>query len=102
MREHLLIELLLLLEEGAIERMGGRIVEEFEAVEDLDGATLLHTYDTSIDPRRKGRNDPVAAVGGGVVVRCVGWVHLRLDPRVMVGDVNDYQRVQLERQSAAR
>jgi len=44
---------LLLLEEGAIEGMSGRIVEEFEAVEDLDGAALLHSYDASIDPGRE-------------------------------------------------
>lgn len=84
---------MLLLEEGAIEGVSGRIVEEFEAVEDLDGAALLHSYDTSIDPGRESRNDAVGTVGcGGVVtVRwCKGWVHLRLDPRVMVGDVYYY------------
>lgn len=84
---------MLLLEEGAIEGMSGRIVEEFEAVEDLHGAALLHSYDTSIDPGREGRNDAIAAVGcRGVVgvLWCEGWVHLRLDPRVMVGDVYYY------------
>lgn len=94
---------MLLLEKGAIEGVGGRIVEEFEAVEDLHGAALLDPYDAAIDPRGERRNDAVAAVGVVVVVRWrVGWVHLRLDPGVVVGDVHDHQRVQLERQSATR
>lgn len=95
---------MLLLEKGAIEGVGGRIVEEFEAVEDLNGATLLDPYDATIDPRvERRRNDAVAAVGVVVVVRWrVGWVHLRLDPGVVVRDVYDHQRVQLERQSATR
>lgn len=98
---------MLLLEKGAIEGVGGRIVEEFEAVEDLNGATLLDPYDATIDPRvERRRNDAVAAVGvvvvGGGVRWRVGWVHLRLDPGVVVGDVHDHQRVQLERQSATR
>lgn len=98
---------MLLLEKGAIEGVGGRIVEEFEAVEDLNGATLLDPYDATIDPRvERRRNDAVAAVGvvvvGGGVRWRVGWVHLRLDPGVVVRDVYDHQRVQLERQSATR
>lgn len=97
---------MLLLEEGAIEGVGGRIVEEFEAVEDLHGAALLDPYDAAIDPRGERRNDAVAAVGvvvvGGGVRWRVGWVHLRLDPGVVVRDVYDHQRVQLERQSATR
>lgn len=65
--------------------MSRRIVEELEAVEDLDGATLLNPYDAAIDPRRNGRrSDGVAAIGGGGIVRPDGWVHLRLDPCVMV------------------
>ena len=90
-REDLLVELLLLLEEGAVEGVGGRVVEELEAVEDLDGATLLDPYDATVDPRSRG-------IGRSIRI---GRVELRLDASVVVGDVHDHQWMHLERQSAA-
>lgn len=110
MREHLLIELLLLLEESAIERVSGRIIEQFEAVEDLNSASLLHSNHAPVHARRNWRrNDAVAAVrcGSGIViviviVRCRRWIHLRLDPGVVIRDVDDDERMKLEGQSATR
>lgn len=73
--------------------MGRRIIEKLKAVEDLDGATLLHSDDAAIDPRGDRRNDAVSAITRDAVVRSKGWVHLRFDSGVVVGDVDDYQRV---------
>lgn len=81
---------MLLLKEGTIERMSDRIIEKFKAVEDLNGATFLNTDDATEDTRRKGRNDAIAAVAVSRVVRGVGWVHLRFNPCVMIGDVHDH------------
>ncbi|KAM1104915.1 hypothetical protein FF1_013359 [Malus domestica] len=53
-REHLLIELLLLLEEGAVEAVSCKIIEEFEAIEDLDRAALMDPNNAIEDSRTRG------------------------------------------------
>lgn len=76
-----LTEFLFFLEEGTVEGVGGGVVEELEAVEDLDRPSPLNADDTAEDPgrRRGGRF--------GAVLRGLG---LRLDPSVVVGDVEYY------------
>lgn len=81
-------ELLLLEEEGAVEGVGEGVVAELEAVEDLDGAAALDADDAAVDARGQGEG------------RAPGL--LRLDAGVVVGDVDDHQRVELEGQPAAR
>lgn len=49
-RENLFIKLLLLFEEGTVKGMCRLIVEEFEAVEDLDGASSLDTNHATVNP----------------------------------------------------
>jgi hypothetical protein len=81
---------LLLLKERTIKRIGGRIIEKFKAIENLNSATFLNTDDTAIDTWRwKRRNDTVTAIVDSVVMRSMARVHLRLNPSVMIGDVND-------------
>lgn len=84
----MLTKLLLLEEEGAVERVGEGVVEDLEAVEDLDSATALDAYHAAVDAR------------GQVEGSAPGL--LRLDAGVVVGDVDDHQRVELEGQPAAR
>lgn len=48
-------ELLLLLEEGAVKGICGWIVQELEAVEDLDCASPLHPYHAAEYPRDRRR-----------------------------------------------
>lgn len=76
-----LTEFLFFLEEGTVEGVGGGVVEELEAVEDLDRPSPLNADDATEDPgqRRGGRF--------GAVLRGLG---LRLDPSVVVGDVEYY------------
>lgn len=81
-------KLLLLEEEGAVEGVGEGVVEELEAVEDLDSAAALDADHAAVDAR------------GQVVVVVPGL--LRPDAGVVVGDVDDHQRVKLEGQPAAR
>lgn len=81
-------KLLLLEEEGAVEGVGEGVVQELEAVEDLDGAAALDADHAAVDAR------------GQVEGRAPGL--LRLDACVVVGDVDDHQRVELEGQPAAR
>jgi len=74
-----------------------RIIEKFKAIEDFNGATFLNTDDTTKDTWRwKRRNDAVTAVVGCVVLRSECRVHLRLNPSVVIGDVNDHKWVELE------
>jgi hypothetical protein len=81
---------LLLLKERTIKRIGGWIIEKFKAIENLNSATFLNTDDTTIDTWRwKRRNDTVAAIVDSVVMRSMARVHLRFNPSVMIGDVND-------------
>jgi hypothetical protein len=81
---------LLLLKERTIKRIGGRIIEKFKAIENLNSATFLNTDDTAIDTWRwKRRNDTVTAIVDSVVMGSMARVHLRFNPSVMIGDVND-------------
>lgn len=99
-----------LLEETTFEGVCLRIVKELEAVEDLDGATPLDPDDAAEDPgrrngrgRRRRRFSPFRAIAGCCCRRVGdGWVHLRLNPRIVVRDVHHDQRVKLERQTTAR
>lgn len=93
-RENFLIELLLLFEEGAVQGMGGGIIEKLEAVEDLDGAASLNPDDAAEDPRRSGGGyggcrGGIRAVGS-VSGRKQGELGLGLDPSVVIGDVEDH------------
>lgn len=66
--------------------MRGGIVEELEAVEDLDGASPLHPYHAAVDPRcrRRRRGGCISAVAVVVGVGRYGRVHLRLNPSVVI------------------
>lgn len=92
-----LTELLLLLEEGAVEGAGDGVEDELEAVEDLHGPAALHPDDAPEHPRRLPGPSPGG--GGGAVPGAGG---LRLDAGVVVGDVHDDERVELEGEPAAR
>lgn len=72
---------MLFLDESAVERVGGLVVEELETVEDLDGAAALDADDAADDAARVG---------------------LGLDSSVVIGDVDNDERVELEGEAAAR
>lgn len=90
-------EFLLLLEESAVEGVSGGIIEEFEAVEDLDGASSLNTDDATVDTWLSAVVVVVVSGGGGG-----GVVHLRFYTSVVIRYVYYHQWMKLERQSTAR
>lgn len=99
----MLTELLFLLEEGAVEGIGGGVVEELKAVEDLDGPAPLHADDAAEDTRgrRRGGGGWCAVVanvsgGGGRGVLGPGF-----DAGVVVGDVYDDEGMEFECQPTA-
>ena len=55
---------MLLLEEGSVEGHGGGLVEEFEAVEDLDRGTPM-TQPKTLGMVEEDASPPLAAVRGG-------------------------------------
>lgn len=61
--------------------MGGLVVHELETVEDLDGAAALDADNATDDAAR---------------------VRLGLDSSVVIGDVDNDERVELEGEAAAR
>ena len=82
--------------------MGDGIEEDLEAVEDLDGAAALDPDDAP-EHARCGGDDAVGGGGGGGRGGGVGGVlGLDLDAGVVVGDVDDHQRMELECQATAR
>lgn len=81
---------MLLLEEGTVEGLSDRVIEELEAVEDLDGTAALDADDAA----EYTGGDSVASVGG--------VLGLDLDAGVMIGYVDDDQRVELEVKAAFR
>lgn len=74
-------ELLLFLDKSAVEGVGGLVVEKLETVEDLDGAAALDADDATDDATR---------------------MRLRLHSSVVIGDVDNDERVELEGKAAAR
>lgn len=95
-----LTELLLLLEEGAVQGMGDGVIQKFEAVKDLDGAAPLNADDAAKNPRGGGRwgrggGGGITAVGG-VSGRNLSGLGLGLDPSVVIGYVEYDQGVELE------
>lgn len=70
------------------------IVKEFEAIEDFNGATTLNANDATENPRRsrgigRGGGGGVTAVGGG-------WLRLDFDTCMVIGDVDDDERMKFE------
>lgn len=92
-----LTELLLLVEEGAVEGSGDGVEHELEAVEDLHGPAALHPDHAPEHPRRLP--GPRGGRGGGRAVPGAGG--LGLDAGVVVGDVHDDERVELEGEPTA-
>ena len=90
-REDLFIKLLLLFEEGTVKGMCRLIVEEFEAVEDLDGSTSLDTNHATVNP--------ITTI---TITITTGLLHLRLNPSVVIRYVHYHQWMQFECQSTAR
>lgn len=84
---------MLLLKEGAVEGVGEGVVEELEAVEDLDGATALDADDAAEDAAASAFRE--GGGGGGVL-------DLGPDAGVVIRDVDDHKRVELEGEPAAR
>ena len=94
-RENLFIKLLLLFEEGTVKGMCRLIVEEFEAVEDLDGASSLDTNHATVNP--------IITITITITITIItGLLHLRLNPSVVIRYVHYHQWMQLECQSTAR
>lgn len=94
---------MLLVEEGAVERVDGGVAQELEAVEYLHGAAPLDPDDAPVHPRGIGRRRG-GRIGAAVAAGAVGGgrrVELGLDAGVVIGDVEDHQRVELEREAAA-
>lgn len=107
-----LTELLLLLKEGAVQRMSFGVIKKLEAVEDLNRAAPLDAYNTTVNPRCGRRSGRVGRIGwiGAITQGARGWgragqgwrICLRFNPGVVIGNVHNHKRVQLECQSAAR
>ena len=100
----MITELLLLLEEGTVEGVGDGVVKKLEAVEDLNSAAALDADDAPEDAGRRRRSATIgsgtgAGGGGGGGGGVLG---LGLDAGVVIRDVDDHQRVELEGQPAAR
>ncbi|KAG5598060.1 hypothetical protein H5410_039292 [Solanum commersonii] len=89
-----LTELLLLLEESAVEGVSSGIIEKFEVVEDLDNTTTLYADDTTENPRRYGRS--ISTVGG------VGRRRLGFDTSVVIRYAKYHQRMELKCQATTR
>lgn len=77
--------------------MRKRIKKKLEAVEDLDGAAALNPNHAP-EHARHGRGGPAVGGRGGAGG---GMVGLGLDAGVVIGDVDDHQRMELEGQAAA-
>lgn len=90
----LITELLLLLEEGAVQGVGKGVVEELEAVEDLNSSASLDADDAS--EYADGSRSTAAASA------IISVMRLGLEAGVVIRDVDDHQRVELEGQPAAR
>ena len=98
-RENLFIKLLLLFEEGTVKGMCRLIVEEFEAVEDLDGASSLDTNHATVNPII---TITITNTNTITITIITGLLHLRLNPSVVIRYVHYHQWMQFECQSTAR
>lgn len=87
----MLTKLHLFFEEGAIKSVGFRVTEDLKAIEYLNGAATLNTDYTPKDPPSS-----TSAASTAVVQT------LSLHTRVVIRDVDDHQRMELERQPTAR
>lgn len=98
-RENLFIKLLLLFEEGTVKGMCRLIVEEFEAVEDLDGASSLDTNHATVNPII---TITITNTNTITITIITGLLHLRLNPSVVIRYVHYHQWMQFKCQSTAR